>query len=668
MRRFLLLGIVFCLVLLPLPAAHAHTSSQASSFDQPLLMVNRCGSGIAGETHFTIVATGDTFPHENIQAVGESQGYDSLFEHIRPYLQAADLGYTNFDGAMLVSSPYSGYPTFNYNPALASALKNAGIDLVSTANNHILDRGPEGIDATLQVLDQAGILHHGAVSQQAAQNAERPNYLAITLKRDGVELKVAFLSLSWGTNGIPDPFSQVNLLWESNSYGQQGQVRQSVLGMVAQAQQEADIVIVAAHWGYEYQFLPDAGQIEGARQLTAAGADIILGAQSHTLQPVDIVEANGRQALVIYSLANFIASQGSFQADYYSATSVLFYIGLVKRPDGSMGVTGYRYLPTLMIDNDTRPAPLPEDQSAVLAHVRKQMRDPSGLRQVPSDLQQLGERVEVCPVLRFSETPAIPVGGDFAQHLLTLGGGITPYGPEAVRAVWGLPLEKVRSSITGDCASFTNVLLTERQRLELQPNLPWPYRVTGTQIGAAIYQQRYGREPERRTELNTAFAHPLFASFFQQYGGLAVFGYPISDGFEESNSGQQRFVQYFERARFELVPNSDPNNLLEAVELGLLGREFGGIETMCGPEKLPAPNPFAPTDQSSGQLIVDGPYPRPQFGILPYSASGDLALFGWLFWRMLAVLALWLAVLTALSLAYLRLIAPRLQSQRRKRA
>lgn len=667
MSRFSLLGIVLCLLVLPLPAAQARHTSQSSSFDQPLLMANQCGAGTPNETHFTIVATGDTFPHENIQAVGENQGYDSLFEHIRPYLQAADLGYTNFDGAMLDSSPYSGYPVFNYNPALAPALKNAGIDLVSTANNHILDRGPEGLDATLNVLDQAGILHHGAVSQQAAQNAERPNYLPITLERDGVKLKIAFLSLTWGTNGIPDPLGQVNLLWESNSYGQQGQVRQSVLGMVAKAQQEADIVIVAAHWGFEYQFLPDASQIEGARQLTAAGADIILGAQSHTLQPVDIVEANGRQALVIYSLANFIASQGSYQAEYYSATSVLFYLGLVKRPDGSVGVTGYRYLPTLMIDNDTRPAPLPADQGAVLAHVRKQMRDVSGLRQVPADPQLLGERVEVCPSLSFSETPNLVVGGDFAQHLITLGGGTTPYGPEAMRAVWGLPLEAVRSTITGDCASFTNVLLTERQRLELQPREAWPYRITGTQIGTAIYQERYGREAERRTDLNSAFAHPLFANFFQQYGGLSVFGYPISEGFEESNNGQSRFVQYFERARFELVPNGDPNNLLKAVELGLLGREFGGIETMCGPEKLPAPNPFNPPDLSNGQVIVDGPSPPTAIGILPANSAGDLALLGWLFGRLLLFLALFLGLLSALSLTYLRLIVPRLQARNRKR-
>ena len=112
--------------------------------------------------HFTLAATGDTFPHENIQAVGEAQGYDSLFEHLRPFLKAADLAYTNFDGAMLAGAGYTGYPAFNYNPALAAALRNAGIGLVSTANNHIMDRGPAGLDATLRVLQQAGIAQHVA--------------------------------------------------------------------------------------------------------------------------------------------------------------------------------------------------------------------------------------------------------------------------------------------------------------------------------------------------------------------------------------------------------------------------------------------------------------------------------------------------------------------------
>src|SRR5262245_56166094 len=181
----------------------------------PLLAANMCGGDAPGDIHFTLAATGDTFPHENIQAVGEAQGYDYLFDYVRPFLQAADLAYTNFDGAMLAGSPYTGYPAFNYSPKLAAALNSAGIRLVSTANNHIMDRGPEGLDATLQVLQQAGIQQHGTVPSNIADRP-RPVFLPLTLSRGGASVKVAFLSFSWGTNGIPDPYNQVNLLWQSN--------------------------------------------------------------------------------------------------------------------------------------------------------------------------------------------------------------------------------------------------------------------------------------------------------------------------------------------------------------------------------------------------------------------------------------------------------------------
>src|SRR5215212_809877 len=367
---------------LALPAAgHAASLPQAGALDQPLLAANMCGAGDPGDIHFTLAATGDTFPHENIQNVGETQGYDYLFDYLRPFLKAADLAYTNFDGAMLEGSPYTGYPAFNYNPRLALALKNTGIGLVSTANNHIMDRGPEGLDATLQVLQQAGIAQHGTVTSTAA--LPHPAFLPLTLTRGGASLKIAFLSFSWGTNGIPDPFNQVNLLWQSNEYGTQGGIRQEVLDAIAQARQETDIVVVAAHWGYEYQFYPDTSQIAGAQQMAAAGADVILGAQPHTLQPVDILTNGARKTLVIYSLANFLASQGAFQAESFSATSVIFYVGFTRHADGSAGVSGYRYLPTIHIDDDTRPAPIPaQGFDDVIAHVRQEMRDPAGARQL----------------------------------------------------------------------------------------------------------------------------------------------------------------------------------------------------------------------------------------------------------------------------------------------
>ncbi len=552
------------------------TAQHADGLDMPLLAANMCGDGNPDDTHFTFAATGDTFLHENIQAVGETHGYDYLFDYVRPFLQAADIAYANFDGAMLAGSPYTGYPAFNFNPALAPALRNAGIGVVSTANNHILDRGPHGLDATLAVLDQAGILHHGAVSTSASSQP-RPPYLPLTLTRDGVRITIGFLSFTWGTNGLSDPYNQVNLLWASNVYGQQGDVRPEVLAAIAQARHETDLVIVAAHWGYEYQFYPDSSQIEGARRMAEAGADVILGAQSHTLQPVDIIETNGRQTLVIYSLANFLASQGAFQIPYFSATSVIFYVGIIRHADGSVRVSGYRYLPTIHVDHDTRPAPIPsQGQEDVVRHVRLIMRDVDGLRQVAPIPPTPGDQIAVCPTIPFADGQ---IGGDFAQYFLMLPG-------ESIQALAGSLLGPVTLDMTGDCRHTTSVLLTERQRLEWHPAQDWPYRVVGTQIGTEVYRQRYpDRLIERRFDVDAAIANDRLRMFYTQYGGLRLFGYPISELLTEldDHTGQTKTVQYFERARLELVPDvPDTAPLLEQVQLGLLGREYAGSVAQCG--------------------------------------------------------------------------------------
>jgi hypothetical protein len=596
--------------------------------------MNRCGSGAAGDVHFTFAATGDTFPHVNIQAVGEAQGYDTLFDYIRPFLQAADIAYTNFDGAMLAGSPYTGYPAFNYNPQLATALKNAGIGVVSTANNHILDRGPEGIDATLAVLEQAGIRQHGVVVSGASAEP-RPSYLPITLSRDGASITIGFLSFTWGTNGIPDPHNQVNLLWQSNSYGAQGGIRQSVLDAIAQARQETDIVVVAAHWGYEYQFYPDQSQVDGARAMAAAGADVILGAQPHTLQPVDVIDTNGRKTLVIYSLANFIASQGAYQAAFFSNTSAVFYVGFIRHADGSVSLSGYRYLPMTMTPDDIRPVPIAaHGQERLINHVRQKMRDPHGLRQVAPNPPAPGARVEVCPTYTFADASGQPVqaiGGDFAQYIATLGSGTTPRPLHEAIAVFGYPLGPVQQELTGDCQHPTSVLYTERQRLEWHPENDWPTRVIGTQLGTAVYQQHHGADNlQRYVSLDGgAIANEQFRAFYTNNGGLSVFGYPISGELVETDqqSGTQKTVQYFERARFELVPGAEG---VPVVQLGLLGREFVGIEALCGPPAVP-------------ELAATQPTPPPAVSVAPQPAAQVASETGadpWWLWPLTVVLVL----------------------------
>ncbi|PDV98670.1 CapA family protein [Candidatus Chloroploca asiatica] len=643
------------LVLLLLLGPHPVAAQRSDGLDLPLTMANQCGHG--DEIHFTFAATGDTFPHENIQAVGELLGYDVLFDAVRPFLQAADLAYTNFDGAMLAGAGYTGYPAFNYNPALATALRNAGIDLVSTANNHILDRGPEGLDATLAVLDANGLAHHGAVPSTAT---ERPPYLPLTLTRDGVSITIGFIAATWGTNGIPDSFQQVNLLYQRNAYGEQGGVRQSVLDAVAQAARETDLVIVATHWGFEYEFYPHASQIEAAQSLAAAGADVILGAQPHTLQPVDLLVNGDRTTLVIYSLANFLASQGAFQSQSFAATSVIFYVGLARASDGTVRITGYRYLPTIHIEADTRPAPLrPGEDERVMNHVRTIMRDPTGIRQVPALPPEPGTRIEVCPEVRLAEVPRHPIPGDFAQHYQTLG-GLAPRPLTDAIAVLGLPLGDITHEPGGDCATTVPVFYTERQRLEWHAQQPWPYRVVGTQLGTATFQRRYpGLPVERRTDLEArdAFADPRFRAFYLEYGGLNIFGYPISGSLNEDHptTGVPTTVQYFERARFELATGVSPDApLSDQVRAGLLGAELralGGAAMLC-PHlgQLPTPGavsqPVAPASPLPDTAVVQ----PGSDGLVEILAQATAGSPGWFAFVVIAGLVIALIALIVMAI------------------
>ncbi len=592
----LLLMLVFAIGLFLPPSAvlptNAQQSTRSDGLDTPLGFITKCGSGDPQDVHFTIAATGDTLLHRNIQAVGEAQGYDYLFDHIRPFVQAADLAYTNIEGSMVQSSPLSGYPTFNYNPTLAQALKNLGIDVVSSANNHIMDRGPSGVDETLSSLQAAGIAHHGAIPSGDVEQP-RPPYVPITLTRNGTSITVGFLSFTWGTNGIPDPHNQVNLIWTTNDYGQQGAVSHHMLDAIAQAKRETDLVVVATHWGTEYVFYPSAQQVMTAQQMAQAGADVILGGHPHTLQPVDIIATNGRKTLVIYSLGNFIAAQGIYNATSFTSTSVIFYVGVVKQADGQVRVTGFRYLPTTVIDYDTRPAPIPDPpqgQAYMIDHIHLMMRDFQGALQVSPDPALLGERVEICPSYTFPEAPGATLRGDFAQYITTLGSGTTPRATHEWLSVFGYPMGGVGYEQSADCRWTVPVLYTQRQRLEYYPSDNWGSRIVGTQLGTAVYKQRYGMENLRRyrhLDGSPIILDDDFRAFFEQYGGLAIFGYPISPIIleEDSQSGEKKTVQYFERARFERVVGAQHHpDLLQRVHLGLLSEEYDGYkdsETRC---------------------------------------------------------------------------------------
>jgi poly-gamma-glutamate synthesis protein (capsule biosynthesis protein) len=216
--------------------------------------------------------------------------------------------------------------------ALAVALKEAGFDVLGTANNHSNDGRGSGLVATLQILRDLGILQTGTFENQR----RRDTFYPLMIYKDG--FKIALLNYTYGTNGLPtDPPTIVNLI-------DTVQIKKDLAEAVAR---QPDFIITFMHWGLEYQLQENAEQQKLARLLVAHGADMVIGAHPHVVQPVKWVstrDAKGkeRKALVVYSMGNFISNQQKPHTD----GGIMFQFELVKNKGVSKAQLGsYGYIP-----------------------------------------------------------------------------------------------------------------------------------------------------------------------------------------------------------------------------------------------------------------------------------------------------------------------------------
>ena len=233
--------------------------------------------------------------------VGKSKkGYDLLFEKIVKDL-SADITIANLETPVDHTAPAAGYPKFNARPALLSALKRAGVTIVSLANNHALDAGPQGLKRTIGNIESAGLVFIGA-----GRSRSEAGEIKFLQSRD---VRLAFLSYTYATNqGVRRKTKHspvVNILAPDS----ETDLARAVLA-VQKARANADLVVLSLHWGDEYATQPTPWQRRAAERLVKAGADIILGHHPHVLQPIEsIPDADSRIAVVAYSLGNFISTQ-----------------------------------------------------------------------------------------------------------------------------------------------------------------------------------------------------------------------------------------------------------------------------------------------------------------------------------------------------------------------
>jgi len=262
----------------------------------------------------TLLAVGDICPGDKyIVGLGVLQatrknGVDYLFDKVRDQLNGGDVVIGNLEGLLSaqVKRRTKPDPTFCGLPEFAAALARNGFHVINVANNHTLEHGPELFLETIQILEQAGLKICG-LRDKTGNYHSKPVILQIKRKKIGI------LGYNWvGVDYFPTTDAYiaqchdglVNYTWEreqrrnieeltTNSHAKED---------IKRLREEVDIVVLAAHWGFEFVIVPSYYLTLEAHELIDAGVDVIVGTHPHVLQGMEVY----KKGVISYSLGNFI--------------------------------------------------------------------------------------------------------------------------------------------------------------------------------------------------------------------------------------------------------------------------------------------------------------------------------------------------------------------------
>jgi poly-gamma-glutamate capsule biosynthesis protein CapA/YwtB (metallophosphatase superfamily) len=285
---------------------------------------------------FTLIASGDVLTHGAVlrraraygRRVGQPYDFRPMFGDVRPLVAGADLAVCHLEVPLSRNGQgISSWPAFNAPPQLATALRWAGYDACSTASNHSLDQGPQGVAATLDVLDAAALRHAGTA--RSAGEARRTTVVDVR------GLRVGLLSYTYGLNSGRLPAGRSWLVKTIDP----GRI---VDDARAARRAGAQFVVALLHWGQEYRSTPTPSQREVARRLLGAPeVDLILGHHVHVVQPIERVAGKW----VAYGMGNSLSNQTPSCCAAGSQDGVLVKV-TVGEDGGRLRVREVRYAPT----------------------------------------------------------------------------------------------------------------------------------------------------------------------------------------------------------------------------------------------------------------------------------------------------------------------------------
>lgn len=307
-------------------------------------------------TAVTVLFAGDIMQHTPQIAAAKindsTYDYTLVFKYVKPIISSFDLAVANLE-VTLAGTPFTGYPQFSAPDELAMAVKDAGFDVLCTANNHSCDRGDKGIIRTVETLESYGIPHTGTFTDSLDFKKNHP---LIIQKND---INIALFNYTYGTNGLPFHYpAMVNLIDSARLESDLKAARKPGI----------DFIIVYFHWGQEYQSHPSRTQEEMAQLAFTLGADVVIGSHPHVLQRMEYFQpsdsTNGQ--LIVYSLGNYVSNQrdrfrdGGAMVSFtlskdwsgYRVSDPHYHLTWVHTPFEE-GKKQYYILPVTQFENDT---------------------------------------------------------------------------------------------------------------------------------------------------------------------------------------------------------------------------------------------------------------------------------------------------------------------------
>lgn len=249
-------------------------------------------------------ATGDILLHlrliKEAQQTNGTYDFNHQLSDVKDLFDSVDVSVVNQESIIGGERlGYTDFPNFNSPVEIGHLLKDYGVDMVTIANNHVLDRGEEGLQSAIKNWNKIGLPYVGAYASEEDYHQLR------VIHKNGLRIGFVSITKDMGFNSVIN-----RKPWLVDHFKGSSVQHISKRLRKIKAKNLVDIMVVSIHFGKEYHFIPTSDQLEISRTISDAGADIILGHHPHVLQPIDVLfNSRGHETFTTFSMGNFFSGQ-----------------------------------------------------------------------------------------------------------------------------------------------------------------------------------------------------------------------------------------------------------------------------------------------------------------------------------------------------------------------